>query len=152
MSVYLKEAGRKDLDLLFQWVNEPSVRKNSFSTNVVSYEEHIEWYNKILCDKNCKQYIYMDEDIPVGQARIVCKENVVEINYSICAEKRSMGYGKKLLQLISRQAWIDFPHAKKIIGRVKSENIASQKAFIDAGYKEDYYIYELLKESKGEQR
>ena len=50
MSVYLKEAGRKDLDLLFQWVNEPSVRKNSFSTNVVSYEEHIEWYNKILCD------------------------------------------------------------------------------------------------------
>ena len=63
-----------------------------------------------------------------------------------------MGYGKKLLQLISRQAWIDFPHAKKIIGRVKSENIASQKAFIDAGYKEDYYIYELLKESKGEQR
>ena len=53
---------------------------------------------------------------------------------------------------IDQQAWIDFPQAKKLIGRVKSENIASQKAFIDAGYQEDYHIYELLKESKGEQK
>lgn len=152
MNVYLRAAESTDLDLLFRWVNEPLVRKNSFSTGTISYEEHRKWYKKILGDANCRQYIYMDDACPVGQARIVCKEDVVEVNYSICVQKRSKGYGKKLLELISRQAWIDFPQAKKLIGRVKSENAASQKAFIDAGYQEDYHIYELLKESKGEQK
>ena len=151
MSVYLRAADSTDLDLLFQWVNEPLVRKNSFSTRLVSYEEHKEWYKKVLCDTNCRQYIYMDDDCPLGQVRIVCKEDVVEINYSICAQKRSKGYGKKLLELISKQAWGDFPQAKKIIGRVKCGNTASQKAFLDAGYQEEYRIYEFLKESKGEQ-
>lgn len=150
MSVYLRKADIADLDLLFHWVNDPLVRKNSFLTSHVSYERHKDWYRKILCDPNCRQYICMDNDYPLGQARIECRQDIVEINYSICAEKRSKGYGKKLLELISRQAWIDFPQAKKIIGRVKSENTASQKAFLNAGYQEDYRIYELLKEQKGE--
>lgn len=152
MNVYLRKADSADLDLLFQWANEPLVRKNSFSTSRISYEEHKEWYKKVLCDANCRQYIYMEDDCPIGQARIVYKEGTVEINYSICVEKRFKGYGKKLLELISRQTWSDFPEAQKIIGRVRSENIASQEVFADIGYQEEYRVYKLLKEREGGQR
>ncbi len=106
MNVYLRVAESTDLDLLFRWVNEPLVRKNSFSMGTISYEEHRKWYKKILGDANCRQYIYMDDACPVGQARIVYKEDVVEVNYSICVQKRSKGYGKKLLELISRHGLI----------------------------------------------
>lgn len=147
MSVYLRKADYADLDLLFQWVNEPLVRKNSFSSTPVSYEEHKNWYKMVLRDMNCRQYIYMDGGCPIGQVRTVCKKDVVEINYSICAEKRFKGYGKKLLELIGRQVWHDFPQAKKVIGYVKTENIASQKVFLDAGYREAYRTYEFLKEN-----
>lgn len=61
-------------------------------------------------------------------------------------ERHKDWYRKILCDPNCRQARIDFLQAKKIIGRVKSENIASKKAFLNARYQEDYRIYELLKE------
>ena len=44
MDGYLRQADEKDMDLIFQWANEPVVRKNSFTIDMIAYEEHKEWY------------------------------------------------------------------------------------------------------------
>ena len=145
MQQYLRKATIEDMDLLFQWANDSVVRKNSFSTAEISYEEHMKWYHNLLKREDCMQYIYMDGDCPVGQVRITLKDDEAEIGYSICAEKRALGYGAKLLALISKKVWEDFPHVKKVYGEVKPENTASQKAFLHAGYTETYRVFEVTK-------
>lgn len=142
---YLRLAEMEDMDLIFIWANEEMVRKNSFSTRKITYEEHVIWYRNMLKNNQCRQYIFMCGDQPVGQARITVQGNVAEIGYSICAAQRSKGYGKQLLVLISKQAWNDFPNINKVIGRVKTDNIASQKVFLAAGYEEAYRVYEIEK-------
>lgn len=143
MEAYLREATEKDVDILFQWVNDPLARKNQFSTKQIPYEEHQEWYKRLLDSKNSKQYIYMYGKNAVGEARIAIHGNEAEISYSICREKRCMGHGKNVLRLLCRQVKKDFPHVQKLIARVKPDNIASQQAFLEVGYTEKYSVFEL---------
>lgn len=139
---YLREANLSDKDILFQWANEPMVRRNSFSTQEITYEEHEKWFQYQLERKDGRQYIYMYGECPVGQVRVTLEQDVAEIGYSICAEQRRKGYGRNILQLILQQIKCDFPEIKKVCGRVKSENLASQKAFLSAGYQEKYCMFE----------
>lgn len=143
MDRYLRAATEADMDLLFEWANEPLVRKNSFSTEKIPYEEHRKWFARILNDESCRQYIYVSGGEAAGQVRIMVNGEIAEISYSICAKKRGMGHGKLMLQLISELIIHDFPTVKRLIGKVKPDNIASQKAFMNAGFEETYYTYEM---------
>ncbi len=143
MRGYLRKASKEDMDLLFAWANEPAVRRNSFSTAEIAYDEHKRWFADLLQRKDSRQYIYMYDNEPIGQARITVSGETAEIGYSICAEKRGMGHGKKLLQQLYKQVREDVPEVKKLIAKVKPDNIASQKAFRDAGYLEKYRAYEI---------
>ena len=148
MGRYLRRATKEDRDLLFRWANDSLVRENSFSTEKISYDEHVKWFDRLLNRNDCIQYIYMDDDCSVGQARITLKDDTAEIGYSICREKRRLGDGQDLLHIISERVWEDFPDVKKVYGEVKPENIASQKAFLDAGYKETYRVFEMVREEE----
>lgn len=74
--------------------------------------------------------------------RVTVKGDTAEIGYSVCAEKRGMGHGEQILTLIAGQIEVDFPEVKRVIGKVKTENIASQRAFLNTGYTENYRVYE----------
>lgn len=142
MDGYLRQADEKDMDLIFQWANEPAVRKNSFTTDMIAYEEHKEWYKNLLLNKNSKQYIYIDKNQVIGQVRVVTNGEQAEISYSVCIEKRCMGYAKVMLELLYKQVKQDFPQVKKLIAKVKPDNIASKKALMDMGYIEKYQVFE----------
>lgn len=140
---YLRPAVEEDMDLLFVWTNEPAVRRNSFSTAEISYEEHKQWYHRLLQREDCRQYIYMYEGTAVGQVRVTVEGDTAELGYSVCAERRGMGHGEQILTLIAGQIEADFPEVKRVIGKVKTENVASQRAFLNTGYTESCRVYEL---------
>lgn len=139
----LRAATIEDMDILFEWANDPLVRNNSFSSEQILYEEHKEWYTNLMERKDRKQYIYEYENEPVGQIRLSIDGDTAEIGYSICASKRGMGHGKNMLQLLYNQVLVDFPEVKKLVGKVKVDNVASQKAFLDMGYQENYRVFEM---------
>lgn len=143
MGEYLREAVREDMEMLFQWANEPEVRKNSFSTQQISYEEHRQWFLKLLKDTSRKQYIYMADQVPVGQIRAAIYEKKAEISYSISREWRGQGYGKKMLALFQKQLLKDEPGVSILTAKVKKGNVSSEKAFIKAGYQARYTVFEL---------
>lgn len=140
---YLRPASETDMDVLFEWANEPLVRKNSFSSEKICYEEHRKWFEGLLENENCRQYIYMYKGKETGQARITLNGENAEISYSICAKMRGQGHGSKLLQSVCRQIQQDFPEVRKLFGKVKTDNEASQKAFKKAGYEETYSVFEM---------
>lgn len=144
LNAYLRDVVLEDMDLLFEWVNDDAVRKNSFSTNLISYDEHKRWFNQLLKEKDCRQYIFMYYSEPIGAIRItILDNNIAEIGYSICKTKRCMGYGKIMLQLLEEKVREEYPDINKLIGKVKSDNVASQKTFLDSGYTEVYQAFEL---------
>lgn len=143
MECYLREATIEDIDILYKWANDPLVRQNSFSTEKIRYEDHVKWFNRVLKEDNSAQYIYMDGENPIGQVHVKVVNDVAEIGYSICAEKLRMGYGRDLISKVSKKIWEEFSNVTKVIGKVKPENIASQKTLLDAGYKEMYRVFEI---------
>lgn len=146
MNNYLRAATKADMDLLFEWANDPQVRKNSFSTKKISYEEHKKWFEDLLKDKKRKQYIYVVDGKEIGQARVELDKDTAKISYSICAAKRGLGFGGLLLRMVCLQAKQDFPEILKFIGEVKPENEVSQKVFLGAGFQAKKYTYEALAE------
>ena len=144
MGGYLRVVTEEDMELLFEWANEQDVRKNSFSAKDISFEEHKKWFQKLLGDKNCRQYIYEYENEAIGQVRIRINGDTAEISYSICVGKRGFGHGKIMLQLLCEEVKNTLPTVRKLVGRVKPDNIASQTTFIEDGFEEVYSSYELM--------
>lgn len=133
---YLRDAKESDMDLLFQWVNDKDVRKNSFQTRDITYEEHKEWFMDVLQREDIRQYIYMQGKEPVGQIRICFRGEEAEISYSIAFRYRCMGYGKRMILAMGRKMKEEYPNVKRLVARVKPENTASRKVFLDCGYYE----------------
>lgn len=143
MNAYLRDAVKEDMDRLFQWANDPLVRKNSFSSATIRYEEHQRWFTRLLNRKDCRQYIYMYEGEAIGQGRVTVDGETAEIGYSICADQRGGGHGSRLLQLLLERVGQDFPQVRALEGKVKPENLASQTAFQNAGFQEAYLAYTI---------
>lgn len=139
---FLRAASWEDAELLFSWANDREVRANSFSQAEISYEEHKEWYSRLLQQEKVRQYIYMQDDEPVGQVRIEVSEDRAVIGYSVSPLKRGMGHGKRMIELLEKQVREDFPEVKQLVAKVKPENAASERVFEATGYKEAYRVFE----------
>ena len=74
-NVYLRQAGREDVEIFFKWVNEPAVRANSFNTEPISWESHQKWFETALADDGVRIYVLMQDSIPVGQVRLVFEDS-----------------------------------------------------------------------------
>ena len=141
--IYLREAEQADIKLLFAWANDPTVRKNSFKTDLIPYEDHRQWFERIMADDKVLLYIMMDKENPVGQIRLNLENDSAEIGYSIAAEYRGKGYGHKILQLIVDEVKEHHPGIMTLIAKVKPDNLASKKLFESEGYEMKYSCYSM---------
>ncbi|TVY07207.1 GNAT family N-acetyltransferase [Paenibacillus cremeus] len=126
----LRNVTLEECDLIFEWANDKTVRENSFNSNELNYDEHVSWFSNKLASNDSYFYIFEANNKKVGMIRLENNEsNSFIINYSISREHRGQGYATALLKLI-KDRYINC----LLIGKVKSCNIASIKAFIRAGY------------------
>ncbi|WP_375580227.1 GNAT family N-acetyltransferase [Marivirga tractuosa] len=123
-------ATNKEVELLFEWVNDKEVRQNSFNSDDISWEGHKKWFEKKLKDKNCKIFIFYEQDTPVGQMRLDKINSEWFIDYSISKEYRGRGYGTKMVNAIK-----DSVNESPLVAEVKSDNKASAKTFEKCGFK-----------------
>lgn len=128
--IILQKATIEDAHILFEWRNDDEVRKRSFNSNKVSYEEHLKWFMNKLYSSNTKIYIVKDNKTPIGVIRLDDKgKNNKIISFSIDKEHRNKGHASKLLKLIK----VEFKEYN-LIGKVKYNNMGSIKAFQNAQY------------------
>ncbi len=141
--LYLRKAEEKDIDLLYEWANDPVVRANSFCSDPISYEDHKKWFSRVITDPAILQFILMADDVPVGQIRLTVDNESAEIGYSIAGTYRGKGYGRRILQLIAEEVHEKHPEIKKLTAKVKPGNMASRKLFESESYSLKYYGYTL---------
>lgn len=145
MDIHFRLVREEDCDLIYKWFNDPVVRENSFNSHLINYEEHKKWFYKKLRSKECILLIVTDCNQPVGQIRLDIEGDTAIINYSVDKDYRGKGYGTQILINIVQVIKEYSIPVNRIVGKVKLSNIASQKAFKKAGYREkifkDYIEY-----------
>ena len=133
--VKIRPAEWKDCEIIWKWRNDKTTRRYSFNTEFIPYEKHKAWFENVLRDENRKILMVEEEGNTVGVIRLDInpKNRIAEINISIARPKRGKGLGL----LGTRQACkYAFKHLniKKIIAKIKKENIPSLKMFSRAGF------------------
>lgn len=63
---YIREINLNDAKMVLDWRNQDFVRNNMYNNNIIDYETHIKWFNKILNSETCKYFIYENKNIPMG--------------------------------------------------------------------------------------
>jgi UDP-2,4-diacetamido-2,4,6-trideoxy-beta-L-altropyranose hydrolase len=134
----LRQVREDDCRLLWEWANDPDVRKASFSSELIPWEEHLQWFKSKLGDPNCLFFIAVDGiDVPIGQVRfdIVREKKEAVISVSIDRKFRGKGYASAIIQLAS-QMLFRLSEVNVIHAYIKQNNAASIRAFMKAGYRE----------------
>ena len=133
--VHFRIAQKKDLMTYFNWINDKSVRMNSFSSETISLNDHKEWFKNSISNPNTLMLVFKNNfSVMIGQVRITtsnCNENIIGI--SIDSKFRSMGYGKLMLMESLNYFFKEFK-VKTIYAYIKSSNISSKFIFSKAGF------------------
>ncbi len=126
----LRKANKDDAKQLLEWRNDEATRKNSFSSEVISLDEHLRWLDKRLKDPKCHMFILEDEGNALGNIRLDILDDegkIGEISYVIAPKFRGKGYGSKVLALVEEKA--KEIGVSTLTGLVKAENTASRRCF-----------------------
>ena len=148
-SLIARTARLDDEALILQWANDPLVRQNAFNSNKIDAVTHRNWfYNRLRNPEGCQIYIVeTDLGLSIGQVRFEQSDGAWEIHYGLAAIARGRGLGVPLLSTAIR-AFRQFQKGVNVFGRVKLENIPSQKIFEHLGFTsaqgEEYITYRLL--------
>ncbi len=124
---------KKDIEFVFNLSNEEEVRKNSFNSEFISFEDHKEWFNNQI--KNSKKLFYILEykKFPVGQVRFTKNKDHSVIGISISKEYRGRGYAVEGLKIACNKYFEE--NYLPIFAYIKKNNRASLKAFEKAGFR-----------------
>ncbi len=130
-----RKAITEDVILFYNWANDETVRQQSFHSNPIDLDNHIKWFNNKIADNNCEIYVFENEQKnKVGQIRLQKEEeNIYIIGISIAKEYRGKGYAVELLKL-SSNFFLSNNIDQTIYAYIKSNNIASIKSFLKAGF------------------
>lgn len=137
------------VNVIFEWANDDTVRKNAFNPKKIKYEEHVKWYLDRLISNDSIILILTDGYDYLGQLRLDVKECNGIISYSVNKLYRKSGLGtfminniEKIVPLLMNKNNYEI---KTLTGRVLKNNISSQACFEKNGYKkyefDDYIEY-----------
>lgn len=134
-AVFLRLATQQDCLLLWNWVNDPAVRSASFSSELISWPRHTQWFNEKLQNCLCRIFIAEIADgTPVGQVRLDFDQSKsATVNVTIAQEFRRMGYGSTLIKEVVEMAFQQF-ELDEFHALIKPENQASLRTFERAGF------------------
>lgn len=134
MSVYLKDINQEDCNLVYKWANDEEVRKNSFNSGKINYENHVKWFEKKLMSDNSLMYICYNDNVPAGIIRLDIEEDCAVIGFSVDKDFRGKGYGTTMLLLLENKLKESNMPITKLVGQVKHSNLSSQKVFEKVNY------------------
>lgn len=136
MSINVRQATEEDCKLVFSWVNEPEVRKASFHTEEIEWQEHTNWFLQKIKNPNSLILIFEVDGKPAGQIRFDKNGEFFEIDYSLDIRYRGRGLGKAIVSLGISEIKSKYKQSIKILAKVKKDNANSAKIFRNLGFNE----------------
>lgn len=138
----LRTAEPADIHDVFELSNENEVRKNSFNSAPIKFEDHEKWFKNKLEDENNIFLIIKSGDDFLGQVRFDFEENHTTISISIKKNFRELGLGNNILKHSIEYLKVNAPHIKIIKAYIKESNKKSVNLFERLGFesKKNFWI------------
>ena len=132
--IRLRPAVRDDARLLWEWANDPDVRRFAFHTEPIVWDDHLNWLDDRLSRDDSLVYVAELDGSHIGQVRFDLADHVANIDYSIAPSWRGRGLGSSLLVAAVARLNFDRPGAQPV-GVVLAANAASHRSFELAGFR-----------------
>lgn len=134
--LYLRLASRIDCQLLWRWANDPFTRSMAVNTDSIEFDDHVCWFEEKLKSEDTTIMILERDSEPVGQIRFDLDIlDCAEIDVYIDEPYRGISLGTYLLNEGAKRYFaVSKERVKALIGHVKSDNMASRRAFEEAGF------------------
>ena len=129
----LRKAIKADEILLFDWTNDPDVRRWSFNKNSITLDVHKIWFKQKFDDVNVLMWIFEVNTTPAGLVRLEKDNNEVLLNYLIASESRGKGLASKMLKMAMYKVRSNWKNIK-VFAYTFPKNIASIKSLERAGF------------------
>jgi RimJ/RimL family protein N-acetyltransferase len=134
--ISLRAATWDDRQLLLGWSNDPTTRGNSFDPRPIAMPDHEAWLRRRLAEPETRIYIGLHRAVPCGVVRFERRaDGATEVSISVDPSFRGRGLAAPLLRL-ARDRYIAECGVHRVVARVKTDNIASLRAFRRAGYRD----------------
>ncbi|MFC1894514.1 GNAT family N-acetyltransferase [Candidatus Dependentiae bacterium] len=137
MEYTISLAKKEDALDIFNLSNDSDVRKNSFNSKKIIWQDHIKWFVNKIISYNCIYFVVRNTSNEfIGQIRFDKfeeEESTYIISISLHGNFRGKGLGSKLLRQSSDKIIDDFG-VKKIYAYIKDTNQPSIKVFEKSNY------------------
>ena len=124
-------------EIVWQWRNDIETRRLSFNNKIITWQEHIHWFDKVLKNKSSKFFIGEVNNIPVGLIGFKnSRDNDIcyEVNINISPKYRGKGIGKNMLKFgINNLKEFD-RNLDYVVANIKTENFQSIALFESFGF------------------
>jgi len=130
--LYIRNANLDDTDLLYSWSNNEQVRKQSFQSSKIEYNDHCKWFENKLKDDSTLIFIVETNQNPVGVVRFQIDNKLATIGVSIDEDYRGKGLGATLIEMGVHSYFKEKDYS--ILASIKKQNTASIKSFKKAGF------------------
>jgi len=135
--IQLRDANIDDMNKIFTWRNDLSVRQYSNNNQLLDINEHNAWFKAILNNPHQKILIGVFQNDEIGVLRYVFNENEVKVSIYLVPGNSGRGLGAALLSAGETWLSLTYPDTNKVIAEVLPENKASMKLFEAYGYRQD---------------
>lgn len=135
MDILIRAANLDDAEFLWELRNDPVTRDNSFHSDPIAWETHLQWFKNKLTNPSTRIYIGMQaENMPVGQVRFEKPTaSLAEVSLAIVADARGSGFGKAMLAnslLLAKKEL----NVSQFDAFVKLDNESSLRLFTACGF------------------
>jgi len=130
-SIKVRKAKYEDVEIYFDWVNDPFVRSNAINVSPINHEDHMNWFQNKINQPNSVLYIFEENQSPIGQVRFDKENDTLIIDYSINKAYRGKNLGKVIMRMAIEKIYTEklINKIEFLIARVKESNIASIRVF-----------------------
>lgn len=142
-----RQAEWKDRELLFEWANDEEVRRQSFETERILWQEHVRWFEEKMRSEDCDLLIWVEDGTEKGMLRLDYRDGEAYVSYSVEREWRGKGAASRMIGALPGHVRGTMPEIHRVVAEVKADNSFSKRIFEKCGYsqeqKEDRVVFTL---------
>ena len=132
--INIRNVSKNDLEIVFTWINDPEVRKMFLENHIITWDEHVNWFNNKFNDPNHRYYIGIDKNSnPVGQIRFEISSRNADVSVLVDPNQRGHRLGIEIIKKGSEYLFNE-TDITTIHAYIKPYNEHSCRAFENAGY------------------
>lgn len=131
--IRIRKACDADAFQLWKLANETEVRRNSFNSEPIPYDQHLEWFKEKLESSSSVIYVLNVSEVLLAQVRYDRKDDAAEVSYSVIPAFRGKNIGSRILGMTWEIACRTLG-VRRVQGIVKKTNKASIVSFLKVGF------------------